>query len=313
MREDSENHSVRRPLLVIIGPTAVGKTALSLHLAQRYRGMIISADSRQIYRGMDIGTAKPTAAERSMAPHALIDIVDPDEAFGLAQFQTLAMEAIAGAHRDGLLPMLVGGTGQYVRSVVEGWGIPRVPPQDDLRAELAREAERDGSDALHRRLADVDAEAAARIDARNVRRVIRALEVYLVTGTPISVLQRKTPPPFDILQIGLRRDRETLYARIDARIDVMLAAGLLDEVRGLRAAGYADELPSMSGLGYRQFLAHLDGNETLEEAVARVKKDTRRFVRQQSNWFREDDATIAWFEADDRDTIVTRVDRWLGR
>jgi len=303
----------RRRLLVIVGPTAVGKTALSLRLAARHNGVIISADSRQIYRGMDIGTAKPTPAELRLAPHELIDIVDPDESFGLAQFQELAMEAIAETHRRGMLPILVGGTGQYVRAVVEGWGIPRVPPQWDVREALAQEAERDGVEALHRRLAEVDPEAAARIDARNVRRVIRALEVFLITGTPISELQRKTPPPFDILQIGLRRDRETLYARIDARIEAMLAAGLLEEVRALRAAGYADDLPSMSGLGYRQFLAHLDGEETLRDAVDRVKKDTRRFVRQQSNWFREDDPRIEWFDAEDWDAIATRVVDWLRK
>jgi tRNA dimethylallyltransferase len=309
--DQSENGPTRRPLLVIVGPTAVGKTALSLRVAASHGGVIISADSRQIYRGMDIGTAKPTPTELSLAPHELIDIVDPDEPFGLAQFQKLAMDAITETHRRGLLPLLVGGTGQYVRAVVEGWGIPRVSPQLDLRGSLAQEAERDGAEALHRRLAEADPEAAARIDARNVRRVIRALEVYLVTGTPISELQRKTPPPFDILQVGLRRDREELYARIDARIEAMLAAGLLDEVRALRTAGYADDLPSMSGLGYRQFLPHLDGEESLSEAVDRVKKDTRRFVRQQSNWFREDDPRITWFDADDHEAIEGCVASWL--
>ena len=301
-----------RRLLVIVGPTAAGKTVLALHLAGRHDGAIISADSRQIYRGMDIGTAKPTVEERRQAPHYLINIIDPDEPFGLAQFQELALEAITASHEAGRLPMLVGGTGQYVRAVVEGWGIPQVAAHPELRAELERDAERDGAAALHARLTGVDPEAAARIDARNVRRVVRAIEVYLVTGTPISILQRKHPPPFDILQVGLRRERAELYARIDARIVAMLAAGLLEEIASLRAASYADDLPSMSGLGYRQFLDYLDGRESLESAVARVEKDTRRFVRQQANWFREDDPAIAWFEADDWPAIERRVAEWLA-
>lgn len=174
-------------LLVIVGPTAVGKTAASLRLAQRRDSAIVSADSRQIYRGMDIGTAKPTLAERSLVTHYLIDVVNPDEPFGLVQFQEQAMAAIAECHAAGLLPCLVGGTGQYVRSIIEGWGIPRVPPHPELRSRLEEEADRLGAEALHRRLVAVDPQAAARIDARNVRRVIRALEVYLVSGVPISL------------------------------------------------------------------------------------------------------------------------------
>jgi len=302
----------RRRLLVIVGPTAVGKTALSLYLAQRHNGVIISADSQQVYRYMDIGTAKPSPEERRLVPHYLIDIVDPDEPFGLARFQEMAMEAIGIAHSRGQIPILVGGTGQYVRAVVEGWGIPRVPPQPALRASLQAHAERDGADALHRRLERIDPDAAERIDPRNVRRVIRALEVYLTTGTPISVLQRKNPPPYDILQIGLRRHRAALYRCIDDRVDAMMDAGLLDEVRSLLAAGYNADLPSMSGLGYKQLVAHLQGKESLGEAVARIKRDTRRFVRQQANWFREDDPSIIWFETDDFTAIDAYVEKWLA-
>ena len=305
--------SSRQKLLVIVGPTAVGKTALALYLAGCHCGAIISADSRQIYRRMDIGTAKPTLEERRLTTHYLIDIIDPAEPFGLAQFQEMAMAAILETHQEGKLPILVGGSGQYVRAVVEGWGIPLVPPQPALRAGLEADAQREGADALHQRLAKIDPDAATRIDSRNVRRVIRALEVCLTTGTPISTLQRKNPPPYDILQIGLRRERSTLYQRIDDRIDAMMAAGLLEEVRALREAGYSDDLPSMSGLGYRQLAAHLRGEETLDEAVARVKRDTRRFVRQQSNWFREDDPAIAWYEADDRAAVEECVEKWLCR
>jgi len=265
----------------------------------------------QQYRGMDIGTAKPSPAERARVPHYLLDIVDPDEPFSLAEFKRRAEAAIAEAGRQGRLPMLVGGTGQYVRAVTEGWGIPRVPPQPALRAVLEREAQRAGEEALHRRLAEIDPEAAERIDPRNVRRVIRALEVYHTTGKPISRLQRKSPPPYTILQIGLSRDRQELYRRIDARVDMMMEAGLLQEVRRLRERGYHDHLPSMSGLGYRQLCAALRGEISLEEAVAQIKRDTRRFVHQQSTWFKEDDPQIEWYHADDTAGIEGRVAEWI--
>jgi len=312
----NKRHSERIRLLVIVGPTAVGKSALALRLARHFAGSIISADSRLIYRGMDIGTAKPSAADRAEIPHALIDIVAPDEPFGLAQYQELAHQAIAAAHAAGRLPLLVGGTGQYVHAVTEGWSIPRVPPQPALRAELQAQADAEGADALHRRLAAVDPQAAARIDPHNVRRVIRALEVYLATGAPISELQRRTPPPYDLLQIGLRMERERLYARIDARVDAMMAAGLLEEVRRLRTAGYDDRLPSMSGLGYRQLAAHLRGEIGLPEAVEQIKRATRRYVHQQMMWFRESDPAITWFEAPETlrrfPTFARFLARWLG-
>ncbi len=195
------------------------------------------------------------------------------------------------------MPLLVGGTGLYVRAVVQGLGIPRVAPDEALRAELFRQAEAEGAEALHRRLADVDPRAAAGIDGRNVRRVVRALEVYLQTGHPISELQQATPPPYRILQMGLTMDRAELYRRIDARIDRMLAAGLVEEVRGLMARGYGLDLPAMSGVGYRQVALHLLGEIDLAEAVRRIRHDTRRFVRQQYTWFRLDDPAIHWFDA----------------
>ena len=283
-------------LIVILGPTAVGKTRLSLRLAQELDGEIVSADSRQVYWGMDIGTAKPTLEERALVPHHLINVVAPDEPFTLAQYQGLAYDAIADVLALGKATFLVGGTGQYVRAVVEGWGIPRVPPNEQLRAELYRQAETEGKEALHACLREVDPAAAGRIDPRNVRRVVRALEVYLETGQPISELQRKKPPPYRILQIGLTMERQELYRRIDERVDRMIEDGLVEEVRGLVEQGYGYGLPSMSGLGYQQIGLYLRGQVSLEEAIRLIKRHTRRFVRHQYNWFRLGDAAIRWFD-----------------
>jgi tRNA dimethylallyltransferase len=296
-------------LLVLLGQTAVGKTALSLKLAKELNGEIISADSRLFYRGMDIGTAKPTAVEQAQVPHHLIDLCAPDETLTLGAYQRLAYQTIDAVLANGRLPILVGGTGQYVKAVVEGWGIPKVPPQPRLRETLAQL----GGPELARWLQTLDPVAAQKHDPRNVRRVIRALEVTLVAGRPISELQRKTPPPYRICQIGLTRPREALYARIDARVDQMMADGLLAELEGLRDAGYGRSLPSMSGLGYRQLWAYLDGEMSLEDAVERIKFDTHHFARHQSNWFRLNDPTIRWFEIEDgvETAVLTHVSRWL--
>ncbi len=285
-----------QPLLAIVGPTAAGKTALSLVLAQALRGEIVSADSRQIYRGMDIGTAKATPEERALVPHHLLDVVDPDQVLTLAEYQRLAYAAIDDILARGRLPMLVGGTGQYVHAVLEGWRIPEVAPQPDLRAALEADAAAHGPAALHDRLAALDPVAAARIDPRNVRRVIRALEVCLSTGRPISELQTKSPPPYRVVQLGVTRPRPELYARIDARVDRMIEAGLVDEVRRLADAGYGWDLPAMTGLGYRQIGQYLRGEITLDEAIALIKRGTRRFVQQQYNWFRLDDPAIHWID-----------------
>ena len=286
------------PLVVIVGPTAVGKTDLSVHLAQAVSGEVVSADSRQVYRGMDIGTAKATREEQGRAPHHLIDVVDPDQTLGLAQFQELATAAIADITARGRVPFLVGGTGQYVMAVVEGWKVPRVPPDEVLRRELYRQAEEEGAGALHTRLRALDPDAAGRIDARNVRRVVRALEVCLLTGEPISEQQGKSPPPYRILILGLSLPRAELYRRIDDRVERMIDARLEDEVRGLVAAGYGFDLPAMSGVGYGQFEPYLAGEATLDNVVSEIKRATRRFVRHQANWFRPGDERIHWLEAD---------------
>jgi tRNA dimethylallyltransferase len=279
-------------LVVIVGPTAVGKSALAVELCEQFDGEIVSADSRQIYRDLGVGTAKPTPRERSRVPHHLVGLITPDRQLSLAEYQELAYQAITGIHSRGRLPFLVGGTGQYVRAVVEGWTIPRVPPQPRLRQEMRER----GPQALHARLAEVDPAAAARIDPRNVRRVIRALEVYEVTGQPISEAQKKHPPPYRILQLGLSMERQALYERADQRIECMIERGLLDEVRHLLAQGYGPDLSAMSGIGYAEMVKYLREEITLEEAVRRVKANTRRFIRHQYNWFRLDDSRIQWID-----------------
>ena len=305
------SHQSDTPLLAIVGPTATGKTALAIKLAQRLGGEIVSADSRQVYRSMDIGTAKPTPAERAAAPHHLIDVVDPDMDFSLGLYQELATTAIADIAARGKLPLLVGGTGQYLAAVLQGWDVPRVAPQPELRLALEREARAAGVAALHSRLAQVDPAAAAAILPSNLRRIIRALEVYEVTGKPISEQQTRKAPPYRARTLWLALPAPALYARIDARVDAMMAAGLVDEVRGLLARGYGWELPAMSGLGYREFRAFVEGASTLDEAVQRLKYDTHAFARRQPNWFRRLPA-LAQLPADDPHLLERALAWWRG-
>jgi tRNA dimethylallyltransferase len=308
------------PLVALVGPTATGKTALAVALAERLRDITpcaaVAADSRQIYRLMDIATAKPTPAERAILPHALIDVVWPDESYTLAQYQADAQAAIATIAQDGALPLLVGGTGLYVRAVVDGLAIPTVAPQPALRAELEAEAATHGAAALHQRLATLDPTAAAQIAPTNVRRVIRALEVCLVTGRPFSEQQGARPTPYRTLLLGLNMDRAALYARADTRIEGMLAAGVVEETAGLVARGYDWRLPSMSSLGYREIGAYLRGESSLAEAVERFKLATHRYIRRQLTWFRPD-TRITWLDAaQPLDTLAAQAEAlvrsWVG-
>lgn len=300
------------PLVAIVGPTAVGKSDLALHLALALNGEIVSADSRQVYRYLDIGTAKPTPEEQALVPHHLIDVVDPNQVYTVAEYQRDAYRAIDDILSRGRIPFLVGGTGLYVRAIVEGLRIPRVPPDRRLREMLEQRAVEAGPEALYRELQQIDPEAAAQIDWRNVRRVIRAIEVHRVTGRPISEL-RQSQRRYTVLMIGLTIDRAELYRRIDERVERMVAAGLVDEVRRLVDMGYSFDSPAMSGLGYRQIGAYVRGEVDLDRAVEMVKNATHRFARQQYTWFRLDDQRIHWLEARPgvTDEALALVERWL--
>jgi tRNA dimethylallyltransferase len=286
-------------LIVVVGPTAVGKTETAIALAHRLAGEIVSADSRLFYRGMDIGTAKPNPRERQLVPHHLVDVADPDETWSLAVYQSEAQKAITEITQRGRIPFLVGGTGQYVRAVTHGWQPPEVHPDPRLRDALMEWAGEIGGLGLYERLATLDPQAAERIDPRNVRRTVRALEVIFQTGKKFSEQSRSQAPLYRTLILGLIRPRTELYARIDARIDQMLLEGLVGEVEGLLAKGYAPTLPALSAIGYREIVAYLQGKMTLEEAVTLIKRATRIFVRRQANWFKLDDPSIHWFNAND--------------
>jgi tRNA dimethylallyltransferase len=280
-----------------VGPTAVGKTALALALADVLPVEVVSADSRTVYRWMDIGTAKPTLAQRQGVAHHLIDVVDPDESYSLAVYQEQAGLAISRIRKRGRLPVLVGGAGLYVSAVADGLAIPDVAPDADYRAELEQRARDEGWQALQRKLFEVDPESAARIDPKNVRRVIRALEVFRATGRPFSAWQKPDPArAVACALVGLRLERAELYARIDARIDAWLTGGFVEEVQSLLNRGYSPELPSMSGLGYREVAQYLAGTLDLETATQQFKHATHQYAKRQMTWFNAR-PNITWLDA----------------
>jgi len=299
-------------VIAVVGATATGKTALAIEVARRLAcgSEAVNADSRQVYRYMDIGTAKPTAAEREALPHRLIDVVDPDEAFSLGRWLELAKAALDEVWEKGRVPIVVGGTGQYVWALLEGWRVPQVPPQETLR----REMEARPPEELLAELRGIDPESQEYIQPNNVRRVIRALEVYHATGKPLSHWRTKDAPRFESLVIGLRTAREALYERIDARVDSMMAGGFPEEVRGLVDRGYGCDLPSMSGIGYRELCSHLGGEMSLDEAVARTKTGTHRLARHQNAWFKAGDERIRWIEANEgaAEEAGRAVESWLS-
>lgn len=301
----------KAPLIVIVGPTAVGKTSTAIALAKIFNGEIISADSRQLYRKMVIGTAKPTEEEQKAVPHHLIDVADPDEGWNLAIYQQEAYRIIDDIHQRGKLPLLVGGTGQYIRSIIEGWHIPPQRPDIKLRDALNNWADAIGPKGLYERLKMLDPEAASNIDHRNLRRTVRALEVIFKTGERFSELRNRQECPYKPIILGIERPREALYERVDQRIDQMLEAGLVDEVRSLLDAGYSPDLRTMSAIGYGEIINHLKGQISYEEAVTLIKRNTRTFVRRQANWFKPDDPRITWVEASDE--MVDQMEEIIRR
>lgn len=294
-----------RRLVAVVGPTGAGKSALALTLARRLGGEIVNADSRQVYRGMDIGTAKPSPETRALLPHHLYDIADPADAYSLALYRRDALATLEDIWARAELAWLVGGTGQYVWALLEAWQVPDIGPQPALRAELAAVAERDGAEALHARLRAVDPEAADRIDARNVRRVIRALEVYEVTGKPITEWQTKGVPDFDFRILGVRCEEKELIWRINRRTEAMFASGLVEETQALLDAGVPPDASALSSIGYAEALREIRSEITRDKAIELTKRSTKRLARRQRQWFRPQDSRIAWAsEADEAGEVL---------
>jgi tRNA dimethylallyltransferase len=296
------------PVIVLLGPTAVGKTELSLGLCEQFHGEVVGADSRQIYRGMDIGTAKPTAAELARVPHHLIDICEPDEPFSLANYQERAYATIEAIQARGNVPFLVGGSALYIRAVVDGLRIPEAPPNPQVRAELEALLATEGREALFQRLQALDPATAAVIDGKNPRRVLRALEIFLTTGKAKVALEGTQPPPYRFLLLGLDRPRDQLYKRIDRRVDQMIEQGLIAETQRLLATGYRPPLPAITSLGYREIIAYLENDLPLPVAIEKIKTETHRYVRHQATWFRKM-PNIVWFTLDESapQTIAERI------
>ncbi len=316
-RRLSKTQVLAKPVVVIVGPTAVGKSRIAVEVAKVFETEVLTADSRQVYRGMDVGTDKPASEERQAVPHRLIDLVDPDESFNAGLYRRQAIDEIERLYRDCRLPLVVGGTGLYVRTLLKG--LCDAPPADPIvRAALRQEAEDQGSDRLYARLVDVDPVIAARLHPRDESKVIRALEVYQLSGRRMSDFQQEhgfAERPFATLMIGLNRDRDMLYRRIEGRIDWQMAHGLIEETKRLLAQGYQRDSAAMKGLGYRQVAEHLAGEYDAAEMVRRFKRDTRHFSKRQMTWFRKEPG-IQWLMIEESESVLhttTRVIEQIDR
>lgn len=303
-------------ITAIVGPTALGKTSVAVCLAHMLGGEIVSADSVAVYRGLDIGAAKPTAEERAQVRFHVVDVADPDEPFTVAHFKELALKALREIAERGAVPLVVGGTGLYVRVLLDDYGLVQTPADPRVRAELAAEADRLGAGALHQRLCVLDPVAAARIHPNDRVRIIRALEVVNVSGVPISELQARDAAgrrPLPSRRIGFTANREWLYRRINNRVDAMVAAGLREEVTGLLEKGYPPNLRSLMTLGYKEMVAHVLGHASLDETVDLIKRNTRKFAKRQLTWFRAD-RTIQWMDVTGREPteVAARIATIMG-
>lgn len=306
------NH-LKKPLIVLTGPTAVGKTKLSISLAHAVDGEIISADSMQVYRHMDIGSAKITKEEMEGIPHYLIDILEPEDEFHVAKFQNLAKEAMETIYSKGKIPILTGGTGFYIQAVVKDIDFSENAEQSGVRKELEKMVEEKGAAYLHRLLCDVDPESGQKIHANNVKRVIRALEYYQLTGEKISLhneREAEKESPYNFAYFVLNDIRERLYQRIDQRVDQMLEAGLAEEVRQLAARGCTKDMVSMQGLGYKEMLSWLLGEYSYEEAVYILKRDTRHFAKRQITWFKREKEVI-WVNKNEFDYDDSKILKYI--
>ena len=315
----SERQVRLKPVVVMVGPTAVGKSRVAVEVAKAFETEVLTADSRQVYRGMDVGTDKPVLEERQGIPHRLIDLVNPDESFNAGLYRRQALDEIERLYRDRRLPLVVGGTGLYVRTLLKG--LCGAPPADPIvRAALQQEAKDQGHDRLYARLVTVDPVAAARLHPRDESKVIRALEVYQLSGRRMSEFQQEhgfAERPFSALIIGLNRDRDGLYRRIEERIDWQLAHGLIEETKQLLAQGYQRDSAAMKGLGYRQVAEHLAGEYDAAEMVRRFKRDTRHYSKRQLTWFRKEPG-IQWLTIEESESaqhtaelVIGQVDRFL--
>ncbi len=312
--------SAWKPVVAIVGPTAIGKSRIGIEVAKILNTEILTADSRQVYRGMDIGTDKPSLAEQQNIPHRLIDLVDPDQSFNAGDFRRHASQDIARLHRLGLLPLVIGGTGLYIRALLRGL-CPGPPANWLIRSELAQEAKMQGPAFLYEKLQQVDPELAQRLHPNDQPKVQRALEVYRILGTPLSVIQQQhrfDEAPYPYLLIGLTMERQTLYQRIETRVDWEIQKGLVEETQSLMNQGFPRELGSMKGLGYRQFSGFLSGDYSYEEAVRLLKRDTRHFAKRQMTWFQKE-SEIQWMTLEESDIpdraaakIVDHINQFLS-